>query len=394
MKPFEIFRAGRHTSMSGATAEYTEAMLQAAVDAYDPALHPAPIVIGHPHDNHPAYGWVGKLSLDATGHVVAEPSDVNADFAELVAKKAYRTRSASWYLPDAPSNPKPGSLYLRHVGFLGAQPPAIKGLRDVSFADGEKGVVEFADPEVGMLASLMRRLRNFLIEMHGLEKADQVVPEWEAGELEAIARAPSRAEQEAATAQRSYTEPTTDESPPPTEETPVTPEQIAAVEAENARLKAELDEAKKSAQQAADFAERETELERRAAIIARREIETAVEGLVTAGKVLPTQKARVVDFAASLSAEGECLDFGEGDKSDKRSQRASYLALLEAGPKLVEFGEVARDERQGSAPKELTSREIGERAANFAEEQRKKGILISATDAVAHVTAEAEKRAS
>ena len=37
--------------------------------------------------------------------------------------------------PDHPSNPVPNAYYLRHVGFLGAQPPAVKGLGEARFAD-------------------------------------------------------------------------------------------------------------------------------------------------------------------------------------------------------------------------------------------------------------------
>jgi hypothetical protein len=33
-------------------------------------------------------------------------------------------------------------LYLRHVGFFGAQPPAVKGPKSASFADGEQRVIE------------------------------------------------------------------------------------------------------------------------------------------------------------------------------------------------------------------------------------------------------------
>lgn len=367
--------------MGGTTAEYSEAMLRAAVEAYDPALHPAPIVVGHPADNHPAYGWIGKLTLD-DGHVVAEPSDVNPDFADMVQKRAYRTRSASWYLPDAPSNPKPGSLYLRHVGFLGATPPAIKGLRDVSFGASTEGVVEFGSQEAGLLATIFQGLREWFIETHGLAKADQVVPKWAAQEAEALARQPPP---EPAPA---FAEPEP-EPPQNDKETAVTAEQIAAAEAENARLKAELETARASAKQVADFAEREAELSRRAGEIAKKEIATTVDGLIAAGKVLPATKAQLVAFAASLSDEGECLEFSEGEgKTKKLSQRASYLTLLEQGPKLVEFGEIAKDERQGDKPK-LSEREIGDRAASYAEEQRKKGIEVSATQAVAYITAEA-----
>lgn len=376
MKPFEIFRAGKHTSTSGTTAEYSEAMLRAAVEAYDPALHPAPIVVGHPHDNHPAYGWVGSLSLDESGTIIAEPTDVNADFAELVQRKAYRTRSASWYLPDAPHNPKPGSMYLRHVGFLGAQPPAIKGLKDVSFSDHEEGVVEFGDRyQTGILARLFRSMREFFVEKYGIETANRVLPDNEIQEVEYQARAPEPRGEEPAFAEQ---------APTPTKEITVTAEEKAAVEAENARLKADLEKAQAAAQQSADFAEREAQLAQRANELARRELETKVDALIAAGKVLPANKARVIDFAASLSDEGECLDFAEAGKGkDVLTQRASYLRLLEQGPKLVEFGEMSRDERQADK-KVISPRELGEKAAAYRAEQRKKGIEISTTDAVAH----------
>jgi len=39
----------------------------------------------------------------------------------------------------------PGVYYLRHVGFLGAQPPAVKGLRPIELAEGEPGVIHFSE---------------------------------------------------------------------------------------------------------------------------------------------------------------------------------------------------------------------------------------------------------
>ncbi|STD22410.1 Uncharacterised protein [Enterobacter asburiae] len=76
-----------------------------------------------------------SLSLNG-GDLLAEPDQLDPQFAELVGNGRFKKVSASFYLPDSPNNPKPGTLYLRHVGFLGAQPPSIKGLKQVSF--GEK----------------------------------------------------------------------------------------------------------------------------------------------------------------------------------------------------------------------------------------------------------------
>ena len=45
--------------------------------------------------------------------------------------------SASLYPPKHKSSPKPGASYLKHVGFLGAAAPGVKGLGTVSFAECE-----------------------------------------------------------------------------------------------------------------------------------------------------------------------------------------------------------------------------------------------------------------
>ncbi|MDG6304415.1 peptidase, partial [Glaesserella parasuis] len=70
---------------------------------------------------------------------------------------------------------KQGSLYLRHVGFLGAIPPAVKGLRNPVFAEGEEGVVDFSD---WTEATLWRRLRDWIIGKHGQEEADKALPDY------------------------------------------------------------------------------------------------------------------------------------------------------------------------------------------------------------------------
>ncbi|MBA2929890.1 hypothetical protein G9Q86_15050 [Pseudomonas sp. CCUG 57209] len=144
MKPLHIFKPGKHTAMSGASFDFSESDLAATVRAYDPALHEAPMVIGHPKHDGPASGWIQSLTATPEG-LIAVPAQVDADFAEQVAKGSYKKISASFYHPDAANNPVPGVYYLRHVGFLGAQPPSVKGLRPIELADGEQGVVEFGD---------------------------------------------------------------------------------------------------------------------------------------------------------------------------------------------------------------------------------------------------------
>lgn len=146
-KPLQIFKPGRHTAMSGAELAFSESDLAATAAAYNVALSEAPIVVGHPAADAPAYGWIRSLAF-AEGGLEAEPDQVDPAFAEMVAAGRFKKISASFYPPESPKNPVPGVYYLRHVGFLGAQPPAVKGLRAPSFAEGDEAVtLEFSFSE-------------------------------------------------------------------------------------------------------------------------------------------------------------------------------------------------------------------------------------------------------
>lgn len=86
-KPLQIFKPGRHTAMSGASLDFSAADLAASAAAYDPAKHEAPIVVGHPRLDAPAYGWVSRLKAGAGG-LEAEPHQVDPAFADMVTDRA------------------------------------------------------------------------------------------------------------------------------------------------------------------------------------------------------------------------------------------------------------------------------------------------------------------
>jgi hypothetical protein len=330
MQRFQIFKAGKHVSAQGTAIAFTEDDLKAAVAAYDPAVHEAPIVVGHPKDNGPAYGWIKSLAFNE-GAIEAEPIQVDESFAEMVQAGRFKKRSASFYTPDSPNNPKPGTFYLRHVGFLGAQPPAVKGLKDVNFADADEGIVEFGDVSPwawSTIASAFRGLREWIIGESGVEAADKVLPNYLLSDLD--------------TAAKTASEPVTTNPaamPAFSEGTPMITQ--AQLDAEKARAdKAEAELATLRAQ-AANFSERESKLAEREGKMQRAEVETRVDALIKEGKVLPAQKAATVNFAMSLAAGEATFDFGEGDKATKLTQRDLYLAQVAAGPKLVEYGEAA-----------------------------------------------------
>ena len=122
MNEFEIFKAGTHTSSNGTAKDYSIKDLEFIASSYNPAENEAPIVIGHPVDNSPAYGWIESLKV-AGDRLLAKPKEVIKEFSEAVKKGLYKKRSISL--------DKDGKL--RHVGFLGGAAPAVKGLADIQF---------------------------------------------------------------------------------------------------------------------------------------------------------------------------------------------------------------------------------------------------------------------
>ena len=56
MSAIHIFKAGTHTDMHGKKLPFTPDDLAACVKAYDPSVHEAPLVIGHPRTEDPGVG--------------------------------------------------------------------------------------------------------------------------------------------------------------------------------------------------------------------------------------------------------------------------------------------------------------------------------------------------
>lgn len=151
----EIFRAGRQVDDAGNAHDFSEADVAAIAARYNPALREAPLTVGHPASNLPAYGWVKGLGA-AAGVLTMNPHQVEPAFAEMVQAGRFKKRSASFYPPAHPGNPTPGQWYLRHVAFLGAQPPAVAGLKDIQFAEGDAaGAVSFSETAITQKETLM-----------------------------------------------------------------------------------------------------------------------------------------------------------------------------------------------------------------------------------------------
>lgn len=187
-----IFRAGTHRDEKGRTWTFSEADVAASAAAYDPTLSQAPHVLGHPKTDAPAWGWTKGLEAEG-GTLYSLQENVAPAFAEAVTDGRYRFRSAAFYEPNDPANPKPGVWYLRHVGWLGAQPPSVKGLGPAFSEDDAGEPVTFAETDLslawlaGNVADMSRRLRDWFIEKFGLEAADRAIPAWNDQAAAAIA---------------------------------------------------------------------------------------------------------------------------------------------------------------------------------------------------------------
>jgi hypothetical protein len=330
-KQLEIFRPGTFVAENGQTYTFSEADVKASVAAYKADVFKAPLVVGHPKTDDPAYGWVAGLNFsEDSKKVLADPDQVDAEFAELVNDGRYPKISASFYPPEHPSNPVPGVYYLRHVGFLGAQAPAVKGLKTASFADeqGDVITIDFSEGEQESrwaLARLARNLRDWMIEKFDLETADRVVPDWVAASAEDAERAGRKLH-------TSFSE--------PEDKTVATPE---------------------DKNKTADFAERENQLKTREQELAAREKQIAdadakrkreevasfVEGLVKEGKVLPAEKTQVVSLLASLP-DDKTISFAEGEATVEKNPADVLRGLLEKLPARVDFSERGAPENSDS----------------------------------------------
>lgn len=380
----DLFRSGTHTAMGGQKIEFTEADLAASAAAYDPAVHEAPIVIGHPKHNHPAYGWVQSLEASG-GDMAAIGHQINADFAEIVQAGAYKKKSASFYTPTDPANPKPGVFYLRHIGFLGAQPPAIKGLKDVEFGEDDEDrfvtvELDFAENRAGQVARAMAeawgRLRDWFIGKYGLEEADKAMSPWSEDWLRTIA-----AEVQAENAQEG--------GPRFAEAFTALLDRVCEIQvAPPAPPEPKVDPA-----QAAAFAERENDLAAREAAFAERQAEAqrkedgvVLDGLVKAGKLAPGWRSQLAAFLERQDNVAEVC-FAEGQ--EKETDRAFLLRLLGQAGVVIDFSERSGGGNAPPAQGDKTARLAG-RARELVDEAASAGRTLSYAEAVGRAEREEE----
>lgn len=142
---FDIARPGKwHGSQGGQEAEIDvsrEDLVQMAAD-YSPAIQEAPVTIDHEHWG-PAHGWINELRM--TGEVLqARLKQVSTELRQALKSGKYRSRSVEIYKPHTST----GGAYLGALSFLGAKPPAVKGLRPAPqlFTEGAVNSLAWREP--------------------------------------------------------------------------------------------------------------------------------------------------------------------------------------------------------------------------------------------------------
>lgn len=133
MYKIEVFRTGLHTDSAGNSQQWSETDLDKIAGLYNSQYpeHEAPLVLGHPKTDDPAFGWVQKLQRIGQ-KLYAFVDGVSDKIRDLVNGGAYKKVSIALY----------GDGLLRHVGLLGAAAPAVKGLAPLQFSN-EKEYREF-----------------------------------------------------------------------------------------------------------------------------------------------------------------------------------------------------------------------------------------------------------
>ncbi|NJD38441.1 MAG: hypothetical protein FIA89_09015 [Geobacter sp.] len=356
-----VFRAGQHTDSSGNTKKWTTADLDRIVNSFNPAYHEPPLVIGHPSDNAPAFGWVAGIKRQGDG-LYLKYKDVASEFKDWASKKLFKKKSIAVY-PD-------GSL--RHIGYLGAMPPAIKGLPDFAFNDGDKGTAityEYSDWRMSTLGQIIMRLRDHLVETLGADKADNIIKGWEVQDL---LTPPPEPEQ----SNSLYNEPE-EEGMKPEEVQEMLNKALTAVTQQFTEtvngLQATITEMNKSIVAGREEAQ-------------RREFREFLMQPKMQQRVAEGSREAIINQMMTLASAAP-VEFGEGDAKTTKPALDIYKDQLKALPTVVQFGEHVTKDKVGDLGKVggMDIDTMVAQARQFVESEAAAGRTVSYTDAVTHV---------
>ncbi|MDP9990890.1 hypothetical protein J2W28_002060 [Variovorax boronicumulans] len=371
----EVFKAGSHIDSKGRRCSFSRDDLDQMIDNHK--LGAAPAVIGHPKVNDPAYAQVESYKRDGD-RLFAKFTKIHPAFEKGVETGAYYNRSLSVFKDDT------NGWRVRHVGWLGAVPPAIDGLEPVEFADGDAEIFEFAAPGYSLVwglesaGKLLRGLRESIVADKGIEEADKVMPVWQIdGVLEAASQA--RTQFQEADAGRLFSQ----------SDNPGGSMSISKEDLDAAIAKA-LADGKAAA--TAEFASKDEELTQLRVKVRSDRIGGLIKGWKAEGKVLPAEELGLAEFMGALEDAESEFTFSAGDgKEAKKTPAVFFAEFMAARSPLIKLGRTTRtgDDPGVSAVDLKDSNAIAKAARTFQAAEAKEGREISIEAAVTHVTSQA-----
>lgn len=390
MAQIHISKPGKFKSAEGVDIEITPAILSEVAQTYNPAAFEAQLVIGHPKMDDPSFGGVKALSFGNDG-LMAEV-DPTEDAKDLVDKRHFKSVSASFYTADAPNNPTPGKWHLRHVGLLGAAAPAVKGLRALSFAEAEEGVVTFGDlPGYAgySISRILRNLREWFIAEKGQDVADRVLPDWEVESLREISQRAQEAPSlegnpiQGGTPALAFADGNGDNGKAATHTASFSTasEEMPSMKKTPEELQAELDAAN------AQMAELRAAEAKRIADTRHAEHVSFCDHLVAEAKIPAAMKDVIAVTLDELASKPGVVSFGEGDQ--EKPLHEALKDQLKAMPASVSFGEFAKKPGGGSG--DMTNQQVAERASAYQQRRAAAGQQITIGQAIDAVNAGTDK---
>lgn len=307
----QIFRAGNHTDIKGRTHNLDAAFVENLVSNFSPEEHEPPAVIGHPETDAPAYGYIAGLRKNGD-LLEAQFADVDPQFEQMVRDGKFKKRSTSFYLDKEKSGLSKVPA-VRHVGFLGAKPPAVKSLENIHFAEGEEVTIEFSEGDTPVTEkknekTIGEQIADFFREKFGAAKDDKTISFGEADVRALVVESVTAA-----------VKPLND--------------QITSLQAKNEALQKQIDGQAGHSQ--------------------RGEIVAFCEGLEKKGVLPPSfRKMGGVEFMealASLPADRKVITIEFGDDDEEKKVEVApidfFKGFLEAHPPYISFGEQYGDLR-------------------------------------------------
>ena len=397
----DILRTGTFRDMSGREATFSAGDLDALATA-TLAADPVPVVVGHPEVDAPAWAWVQDVRRIGD-RLQARLRDVDVAFRTAVESGRYTGRSVALVGAD-------GAMRIRHLGFLGGRAPAVEGLAPTQFAGAGDAVRTFAvsiEESWGWdsVATMFRRLREWIISQYGVEAADQALPHYEIEQVTSTVDAPADAGYAAPVAlgasdNHNATDRSTQHPNTAGRETDVAggpPSIQSSTEPHSEGHDMSGTSGAGPGVTIAELADRMAELDAREAKLAAREARRAaaeaVAPHVEAGRVLPAERAGLETFLAALPAgdgEGEgatMLVFAGADGAEVRTPpRQWFLDFVAALPRRVDYRELAVADTAPPAGEGEGAPEVDKAVAREAREYIRlaaaRGEAVTITEAV------------